>query len=626
MLPRFALPCVLFLVLQIPPLPAEARGVADRSVKLFDTGTASPAPLSGGALSRRTGWTKLPEDETTHRFSGDAVFTNDRLAVVLRPGGPGAEVYANGPKGLSLRAVLTPVGGGGDVKLASVAIVENQPGEVVLDATFHAPHGKSPSLRYALGIGRVFVRTEARHPIGGASGCPTEWAAGSLRIEAPCRFVVLPDFFADDIVVDATEIPATTATAELPSENFLLHMLGEGEAIVMSVSDTRQQDALIRLSGRDARRVIRYSEIYYGKKGKVWVAVLEDPGVWHRRDVADEEAGKILPLDWKAPFAAQWRVDWRRDDGLSDSWEMLTQKPSGEYIKHGWFGQPESFGTPDWMNPNRQRWTTVLGRFQYPCWIDRSGRGYLQPLQKKMRFRGPAVIYPINRLQATPLDRFTVVDTVRATLGVGPCEYILDVEGQRKQSQGIATCAARDKLNGIYQQKLQKQKKREVEKALVDVLAFVQHIRARIEDYVVFGHKMLDYLAAQKKAHPELAEPLADMETLTRKIDDYVAQRKEGIGTPAEAVELIEAFRTKLVDYEGDDALQQCQKFGKAITRIGGSQDELVGECRMAVKILRQRAGLAMAIDPRTAEFAKEIRRRTREILRNPTSYEAPRH
>ena len=60
--------------------------------------------------------------------------------------------------------------------------------------------------------------------------------------------------------------------------------------------------------------------------------------------------------------------------------------------------------------------------------------------------------------------------------------------------------------------------------------------------------------------------------------------------------------------------------------KAGGNQDELVGECRMIVKILRQRAAMAMATDPRSAPIAKEMRRRTQQMLRNPTSYEAPRH
>jgi len=41
---------------------------------------------------------------------------------------------------------------------------------------------------------------------------------------------------------------------------------------------------------------------------------------------------------------------------------------------------------------------------------------------------------------------------------------------------------------------------------------------------------------------------------------------------------------------------------------------------------VRQKAALAMVLDPRTAPVAKEIRRRTQAMLRNPTSYEAPRH
>jgi hypothetical protein len=59
---------------------------------------------------------------------------------------------------------------------------------------------------------------------------------------------------------------------------------------------------------------------------------------------------------------------------------------------------------------------------------------------------------------------------------------------------------------------------------------------------------------------------------------------------------------------------------------IGGNQDELVGECRMVVKMLRQQAALLMAAEPSLAPVAREVRRRTQQMLRNPASYEAPRH
>ena len=602
---------VAIFLLALPALgsPAEPSGEAGRSkggsVSLFDTRTRLPATLSADVRPDETAWEKVPEDETGHKFQGDAVVVSDRLAVVLRRGGPGAELYSIGAGGLSMRATAAPSPGGFAVRVESLAIVENTPDAVAVDAQFSAPGGKTLEVRYRLDRGQVFVRTEARR---GAQG---------LLLAAPCRFLVLPDFFADDIVVDAAEIPVSQA--ELPSENFLLHLLPGGQCAVMTVTNSREEDARITLAGSNGGRMIGNSEIPCGKDGKVWVAVIEGPGVWHEHDVAASDAGKVLRLDWKTPYPAQWRVDWRRTDRLSSSWEMAAERASGNFEKYGLFGSPAT------IPRDRKRWATVLGGFNYPCWVDRSGQGYLQPLTRVLKFEGPAVVYPINRVRETPLEAFTVVDLVRATLGVGPCEYILDLEGQTQTMKGRSTCGTRDALGAIYAKGQQKQRRAEIEKILGEVLVFVKHIRGRIEDYVVFGHEMLKYLEEQKKAHPQCADFIAEMETLTRAIDAGVDRRRANIKTPDYVAALTEKFRNTLLDYEGDDALARCKAITEAIVVVGGNQDELVGECRQAVKILRQRAGLAMAADPRAAEVAKEIRRRTQKILRNPTSYEAPR-
>ena len=278
---------------------------ADASVKLFDTGHASSAALSGEAVAKAAGWTTLPEDKTEHKFAGDAVLVNDRLAIVFRRGGPGAEVYGKGPQGYTMRAVLAPAGESSDAKLASLAIIDNSAAEVVLNATFNSPDGKSQAVRYALSAGQVYVKTEA--------GAGTK----ALTVNAPSHFVVLPDFFADDMVVNATQIPV--ATAELPSENFLVHLPPDRNAIVITVADSREKDAMVTLSGKDSSRLIDRSEVFYGD-GKVCVAVLEAPGIWHHRDIRREETDKILPLEWKAPFPAQWRVDWQ---GVEQSHQQL---------------------------------------------------------------------------------------------------------------------------------------------------------------------------------------------------------------------------------------------------------------------------------------------------------------
>jgi len=88
----------------------------------------------------------------------------------------------------------------------------------------------------------------------------------------------------------------------------------------------------------------------------------------------------------------------------------------------------------------------------------------------------------------------------------------------------------------------------------------------------------------------------------------------------------VEEFRKTVLDYDGADALARCKHFTEGWVNIGGNQDELAGECRWAVKMIRQRAGLLMAADPRLTEVANEIRRRTQIVLRKPAIHEGARH
>jgi hypothetical protein len=512
-----------------------------------------------------------------------------------------------------LRAALTPLADELAGRLQGVALVENSGDQSALDASFRTPDGQDAVIRFELQAGQAFVKTTVRQ------------GATHLRIEAPCRFAVLPDFFSDDIVVDAESLPGDKAA--LPSENLLLHMIGGGDAIVLATWNRRDKEVQVDLSTQDRTRTIRASEVSYGSDGAVFVSVLEGQGIWHRHDVKEADAGRPVRLDWRAPFLAQWRVDWRRRDGLTDSWQMYVEKPDGSYVRLDWFGRPEEDGTPEWFKSGRQRWIPELGAFQYPCWIDKNAQGWLQPLANVAEaYRGPALVYPLLRVTATPLAALTIVDLMKATLGVGPCEYVLDVEGQRGKMLGVPTCVTREKLMAIYAKKEQKKRRAEVEQALVDVLRFVRHIRTRIETYGVFGRRMLAYLGEEEKARPELAGFVRDMKAIAGRIDAAIAEHKVGLHSPEYASRLVEQFRATLLGYEGDDAVFRCGQITAGLTEVGYNQDQLVGECREAVKILRERAALAMATDPRNAPVAEEIRRLTQAMLRNPTSFEAPRH
>lgn len=611
---------------------AEPVAPAEPSTYLFDAAEAPAGRLAEPWLSNRGKWVNLEEDDTTHRFQGSPVCINDKLVVVLEQNVPVVALYSRQTQGTKLCARLQPIcEGSADLKRTSVAIKENTRGSVSLEIKFITPRHESRWITYELNAGQPFVKTTASPGVE------------KLRVQAPCRFAILPDFFGDDIVVDAATIPLSQA--ELPSENFLLHLLHGGEAVLMTVSESRDNDIAVALSA-DAPREIVGSDIAYGTKPHIWIALLAEKGVWHERIIVPADAGKVIPLGWQMPFPALWRVDWSKADKLTESWEMLMQEPGGKYVMQNWFGQKESegqsfgqeFGARDWNKPNRQRWNPVLGAFQFPCWIDRDRQGYVQPLEPPRNkkgeewsaFAGPTIIYPLDRLPAapfqTPLEKFTVVDLVRMTLGVGPCQFILDLEGQKRNSRGVATCYARDVINAIYKEGSQARQGPVIDEHLTACVAFIRNVRERIDLYVQFGHEMTAYLEEQKRLQPRHAGFLDECLSLTRKLDQSFEKSREKVRTPDFAQQNADNFRTNLLGYVEKDAYQKCETQMAIFTSIGGAQDDLVATCRMIVKILRQRAGIAVALNPELKDIAARIRERTQTMLRNPTAYEAPRH
>ena len=619
-------------------------------VAAWDTCNPSAQPLTSehvhsGPNQKGVGnWVRA---EAGASLQGDLVVTNGKLTAVARKNGSGLELYSlRSGKPIhrtTLQLAQEPV--------ESIHLTEAGRGGAVVEIAW-----KGASARFRLPKGEHFVETQA------LSG------EAPLRIDCPGRYVILPDFFADDILFDARKVPLDRV--ELPSENFVLHFTGEHDAIVMGVFENRDQDLRVTLSGKDQQRRITGSEIAFGQKGrKIWVSVLEGPGMWYSVDITPEQKKQILPLDWKMPFVAQWRVDFTRKDDLTDSWDLLLPAPEGEgFIKPSWITQEGKISDPsktatgevdpdaykpggpasDRLGPDRNRWTTVLGRVQYPCWTDAERKGFLQPLDhKKVLFSGPVVIYPMNRLAETPVEWYTPVDVVRNTLGVGPCQYLLDVEGQKQEHVGRATCHVRTLLNATYGAGQQKAKRKEIENYLGDGLDFVTHIRKRVLAYVDFGRELRQYLATQRDAHPELKEGIDALEAVAKEIDTRVgahmeamsknpklapfaadvASRNEETTPPALAAALNRVFLKTLLDYEGADWKDRLKKeYTDPLTAIGGAQDEMVGECRWVVKALRQKAGILLATDPKIAPVAAEVRSRTQKILRGGAAYEGARH
>jgi hypothetical protein len=229
---RIGIDLVTVVALAAGAVTAQGQDQASASemgdVLLFDTGAALAGDLPSAALAEKAGWVKVENDAAPGQFKGDVVFLNGRIAVVLRTGAAGAEIYSNSAKGWQRRALLAPAKALGvglvtppePARLRAVKILASGPDAASVEGVFQGKGGQSLGLRCGLTRGQIFVETR-----------PGE-GTNRVRIEAPSRFGVIPDFFADDIVVDAARLPLDQA--EIPTENMFLQTLGRAEAIVMA--------------------------------------------------------------------------------------------------------------------------------------------------------------------------------------------------------------------------------------------------------------------------------------------------------------------------------------------------------------------------------------------------------
>ena len=295
----------------VPYEQAARQEAAAAAVNLFDTGVPSAgAACRARSLAKRTGWTEVPEDKTDHAFRGDAVVVNDRLAAGAAPRrGRGRSCTRQGAKGLALRAVLTPAAEAAAKPAIAWPSSRTTPSEVAVDAAFQTPGGKSFGLRFELGDGpgvredRAAARgagVERRGPV------PLRRAARLLRRRHRDRRRGNP------------RGRGRTAQRELPAAPAARPRRDRDDRGRATASRTPGST----LSGQGTQRLIDSSEMYYGDKGKIWVAVLEGRDVWHQRDVAkrrgrqDRSAGLDRPVS--RPVARRLATGRQADRQLGD--------------------------------------------------------------------------------------------------------------------------------------------------------------------------------------------------------------------------------------------------------------------------------------------------------------------
>ncbi len=128
------------------------------------------------------------------------------------------------------------------------------------------------------------------------------------------------------------------------------------------------------------------------------------------------------------------------------------------------------------------------------------------------------LVYAMDRSQATPLTTFTPIDILRGTLGVGPCQYILQTEGLASDANPTPD----NVMTWIEKQFSRKKEKKAADEIRQRLAQMVEHIGqadARIDQYGrMFAEVegLCDTAAAGQTPAAGAASPRAILSALAR--------------------------------------------------------------------------------------------------------------
>lgn len=527
--------------------------------------------------------------------------SNNYLALTVRKGARAAEVQCPATKG----PAIVPIARKDDDSktITGFTVIENTAAKAQIEIQSVSASGGRLATRFLIRKNKPTIEVSAGDGMEG------------LLVESPGRYAIVPDIFAGDLVVNPVAIQQTSL--RIPNEKLVATLTDDGNSIVVCSWRSDAQSARLRID----KGSIAGTEIECRKDSPVTVATLAGPAIWCRKKTSELDPVKDTKLDWQVPFRALWRTDFRREDGLIDSWKMPVRKSESE-----WDGFGVSFNKPK----TRTVWTSARETFAYPvCIVGNDAflrrTKFEQPEGLKYRDDDFAIIYPFQKVNGSPPDAWGVFDVLRETLAGTPQEKILDdlVVKRVPRDRYPATCAVTAEYEGVFGDGEEKAKKKLLLERLDAMDNFVLGIRSRIDEYQAWRKKTGDFIAQQKASQPQLVAFADEFSGVLAKFEKRSDALKLAERNPKAAKKLIAQVVT-LIDSSETNKAEIAKQIGRDTRTVGGSQDHAIGDFRFITKELRQRAGYRM-LEAKTdaeSEFARTIRERTLEMLDHAFGHE----
>lgn len=544
----------------------EARGTA--RIQLWDT-------LSPFADTQdRANWKAI---SAGMELQGDMVLENDYLLVAF-PSTSG-KVMIHSKSG-EKRAEIAPLHlAGKAANITACKILRNTGDEATIEVNFSAD-GRNSSIVFSFSKDQI-VQIKPADNMDGVS------------IFSPIQFAIVPSFISDDLILAPRDY--SLETLHIPSENLLLGLLSGADSMLAIVWPDGNQKVRVNAESEQL-----FKSVDFENDGKsLYIALLDAPGIWYEEVLQRTYLEKDIAIDWKRPFPAKW-ITQLYEDKVKTTYTFRESK-------------------------KERYWRAGLGRYTYPVWFD--GETTFLRLGKRIPPKEEALIYCLER-KGTPVSISTPVDILRKTLDSETYERIVDSEGRKNRSSNppgcdydAATCAATDRLKLIFEAGEETQKKDAIKTGTDDMSYFMSIERGRSEEYEVFAHEMLEWLAQMKNDRPELKEFLDEMEVLAREIIAVYEHEKGNIGSVEFSAELA-AETQALARQKSPNNLEAFMKLKGRWTSMGGAVEDVNRGLHTTTRKMFQRAGYACVTQSEAVEVAQEIRSRIIKCLRRPSPYE----
>jgi len=555
--------------------PSRPTGVA--AISVWD------APGDSGAMSdlaKRSQWAKV--ENSPRDFAGTPVIEAGQMLGRMRSSDGSFVVFARQGADLKPRCVITPAGG---IPAAACALVKS--GE-------------------QLGI-RIASKTGDR--------AYTAWVSpeGLVRIEAKgvpkfqvqdshLRYALLPSFVGTDLCYPAAKIP-NESEWRIPSTQWLVGLVDGFDSMLVVAWESSEQAVALGAAGAGEQRRIETFSIHTETKGFT-LALLEHPRLWHREPLKEDWLGDYVPIGWERPFPARWMCHFFVTAGGEPSF----RRPHMDY----------SFPMADAKTRMWGVWFEDWNR--YPAYFD--GPRTVLHFEKTFLPVGDALVY---FLEPAAADLLSPCEVVERALGREKAAALFDFDANRIRKLTYSTpaefiydrpvCATTARLSHIKQS----------EKTTVGInlathlYEFIREIRRRVDQYAAFFAGMHEYLAGEKKAHPELAGYLDELDKM---VLEGQSKANLAYNTPLSEVQSrTDQMKEKLK--AGVEDGFDCRELD--VRGPAGSQDDLCRHYNRLVLRLTQTAAFKAGDSDLKAAVAQHLWEQSRAILRQPTRWESRR-